>query len=449
MSDMSSLLALLRELPEIDSAPEAKPSDYLPLGLTEADLPGLIEIAKPDSPIFKTLKKDAIDDAELFELFNASSYARAIIASFKKPTHFPHLYQFLLEAEEVDDEGYYIDFPWLIAQLGPEVIDDILAKFSEEKQTLNTKQSLAEALSQFAPCEEKRARIVETLRRGFEYTDDASFLNPQLIKTLIDFKGAEAIEEITALDNDGLLLHRWTGDLEEIKIGLGILTERETSIPSDEPGHSSRSLSLRKEQLGPIPDSASSTEIIDYLLSLYQSSGSVTNHIELKGYLVATTVSFPGYSPYALMRKVWSGHDSGTSSVPWLCEEDENLFLKHVDKIWRSILSAVKDLDYALPSDLTSWSRGFLLGMKDVEPRHKGLASLLPILIAAVEKKERAEISTQLNAYSELYQEVKDQEYPGGGTSRKLKPAKRDAPKINRNSPCPCGSGKKHKKCCG
>ena len=22
-------------------------------------------------------------------------------------------------------------------------------------------------------------------------------------------------------------------------------------------------------------------------------------------------------------------------------------------------------------------------------------------------------------------------------------------PKVNRNSPCPCGSGKKHKKCCG
>jgi len=29
------------------------------------------------------------------------------------------------------------------------------------------------------------------------------------------------------------------------------------------------------------------------------------------------------------------------------------------------------------------------------------------------------------------------------------KPFKRDAPKISRNSPCPCGSGKKYKKCCG
>ena len=29
------------------------------------------------------------------------------------------------------------------------------------------------------------------------------------------------------------------------------------------------------------------------------------------------------------------------------------------------------------------------------------------------------------------------------------KPVLRDAPKIGRNDPCPCGSGKKYKKCCG
>ena len=29
------------------------------------------------------------------------------------------------------------------------------------------------------------------------------------------------------------------------------------------------------------------------------------------------------------------------------------------------------------------------------------------------------------------------------------KPIVRDQPKINRNDPCPCGSGKKYKKCCG
>ncbi len=28
-------------------------------------------------------------------------------------------------------------------------------------------------------------------------------------------------------------------------------------------------------------------------------------------------------------------------------------------------------------------------------------------------------------------------------------PIKREAPKVGRNEPCPCGSGKKYKNCCG
>jgi preprotein translocase subunit SecA len=31
----------------------------------------------------------------------------------------------------------------------------------------------------------------------------------------------------------------------------------------------------------------------------------------------------------------------------------------------------------------------------------------------------------------------------------KKQPARRDEPKVGRNDPCPCGSGKKYKKCCG
>jgi SEC-C motif-containing protein len=35
------------------------------------------------------------------------------------------------------------------------------------------------------------------------------------------------------------------------------------------------------------------------------------------------------------------------------------------------------------------------------------------------------------------------------GKEVRPKPVVRAAPKIGRNDPCPCGSGKKHKKCCG
>jgi uncharacterized protein len=35
------------------------------------------------------------------------------------------------------------------------------------------------------------------------------------------------------------------------------------------------------------------------------------------------------------------------------------------------------------------------------------------------------------------------------GASAHTSERRRNAPKIGRNDPCPCGSGKKYKKCCG
>jgi len=39
----------------------------------------------------------------------------------------------------------------------------------------------------------------------------------------------------------------------------------------------------------------------------------------------------------------------------------------------------------------------------------------------------------------------------GDGAELKLDlaPVRRDTPKVGRNEPCPCGSGKKFKNCCG
>nr|WP_284690223.1 SEC-C metal-binding domain-containing protein [Salidesulfovibrio brasiliensis] len=41
-----------------------------------------------------------------------------------------------------------------------------------------------------------------------------------------------------------------------------------------------------------------------------------------------------------------------------------------------------------------------------------------------------------------------DLEYSGAGDEEK-KPVRRKEPKVGRNEPCPCGSGRKYKKCCG
>jgi preprotein translocase subunit SecA len=41
------------------------------------------------------------------------------------------------------------------------------------------------------------------------------------------------------------------------------------------------------------------------------------------------------------------------------------------------------------------------------------------------------------------------QPFPTGGEAVKIQPIRRAEPKVGRNDPCPCGSGKKYKKCHG
>jgi preprotein translocase subunit SecA len=45
--------------------------------------------------------------------------------------------------------------------------------------------------------------------------------------------------------------------------------------------------------------------------------------------------------------------------------------------------------------------------------------------------------------------ETAQEALPAGGAATAVKTIVREAPKVGRNDPCPCGSGKKYKKCCG
>ncbi|MDR2502930.1 MAG: preprotein translocase subunit SecA [Deltaproteobacteria bacterium] len=47
------------------------------------------------------------------------------------------------------------------------------------------------------------------------------------------------------------------------------------------------------------------------------------------------------------------------------------------------------------------------------------------------------------------HKESRGLSYSGGAAPRKPATVKREEPKVGRNDPCPCGSGKKYKKCCG
>jgi preprotein translocase subunit SecA len=56
-------------------------------------------------------------------------------------------------------------------------------------------------------------------------------------------------------------------------------------------------------------------------------------------------------------------------------------------------------------------------------------------------------VHEQLQGYDHLAQDMADQQE--AAEPQPVKQIVRDVPKVGRNDPCPCGSGKKYKKCCG
>jgi preprotein translocase subunit SecA len=98
--------------------------------------------------------------------------------------------------------------------------------------------------------------------------------------------------------------------------------------------------------------------------------------------------------------------------------------------------------------------RGY--GQKDPKREYKreGFELFQDMLFRIKENTLRALSRLQLQVVKE--EEFKHEEQPkqlnysasaAGGPEKK--PFKRPDPKVGRNDPCPCGSGKKHKKCCG
>jgi preprotein translocase subunit SecA len=122
--------------------------------------------------------------------------------------------------------------------------------------------------------------------------------------------------------------------------------------------------------------------------------------------------------------------------------------LQTVDQRWREHLLAMDHLKegiglrgYAQQDPLIEYKREGLDMFQEMVERIKGeiLQMLFRIQVATQEETEQLQEAQQqpiLLSHGE------------SAASSKRKPARRSA-KVGRNQPCPCGSGKKYKKCCG
>ncbi|MCD7801564.1 MAG: preprotein translocase subunit SecA [Clostridiales bacterium] len=137
----------------------------------------------------------------------------------------------------------------------------------------------------------------------------------------------------------------------------------------------------------------------------------------------------------------------GILGEPLMRELERVMFLRVVDEYWMDHIDAVDDLKQGI--------RLRAYGQEDpVKAFKKEAANMFEEMNAAIQREavRRIYIARVQTNKVERKAVAKVTGESAGGESPKEKPRRipvRKAKKIGPNDPCPCGSGKKYKKCCG
>lgn len=215
---------------------------------------------------------------------------------------------------------------------------------------------------------------------------------------------------------------------------------------------------------------------LDRLASFLKSckGGKAMNLEELDGFFGALIAGPDIVLPSEYWPEVFGGNMSDTCEFGSL--EEANEILRLMNRHWNTIAGTLFKDDIYVPLLLqdeqgvtrgTDWARGFVRGM---HMRHEGWSELfndeehggclIPMMAIYHEHDEdpetrpepitperREDIIVHMPAgLLVAYRYFRAQREAYSGLDRAAPPNNR---KIGRNDPCPCGSGKKYKKCCG
>ena len=155
----------------------------------------------------------------------------------------------------------------------------------------------------------------------------------------------------------------------------------------------------------------------------------------------------------ALIAKAHEKYDQKETLIgsPPMRYHERMLMLQIVDSHWKDHLLAMDHLKegiglrgYGQRDPLVEYKKESYTLFQDLMGRIEEDTLRFLFLLQPVEEKKQAEQIERKRRRAEFV--LSQQNNGGDGASRQVK---RDTPKIGRNDPCPCGSGKKFKKCHG
>jgi uncharacterized protein len=201
-------------------------------------------------------------------------------------------------------------------------------------------------------------------------------------------------------------------------------------------------------------------EQLDTLLAAPEFGGRAMSVSSLEGYLTAIVISPTPVAPNRWLSQVWdmSGQPPDLSQID--AEQAKRIMALVMRHYQYMIAWMDKDPGSLEPIyecgpqwSAREWCQGFLLGTQHDAAWEQLRAAQPALFHPLVDNADSAASDADGDGVVRAVLSMHAHWKPRTRTSPALaagiqQPSVRDTPKVGRNDPCPCGSGKKFKKCC-
>ena len=449
------------------------------LNISASDAAYLIAIAKGEHLV--GLDHNGAADA----YYDAPIHAYRLLAELSNPDHIPVFFELMVEYNDMPGmELFFEDIPEILAPHGELAIAPTIEMLHNQDYDERLRIYCPEILTAIAKKHiDTRSTII---RESTEYLTQNHFtrkLNAFLISLLIDLNATQEIDVIRACHQAHLADITINGDLESVEIALGVRETRTTSEPNIHDFEQSEYHLARKALLEPLEEDASIYARFFYLFELYRRDCSLPSILDIEAFIIGILISPRFIPPSEYHPLIWDTSKKRERYTPvWENQEDATFFMQVLMILHNNL---VEDLDTAkleLPvinfsrieerKALISWLLYFTHGIghwhkvsdpENLEPDIAEIISLSASMMSEAATSNKSAPSKKFITQSdrlkallpEMYKKNKARgmranpysaNFGFGGAA--YAPQIRDTPKFSRNAPCPCGSGKKYKRCC-
>lgn len=373
-------------------------------------------------------------------------------------------------ASNIGDDFFIDHFSDLMLAAGSRAVPLLIARFESGREDESALLEMGHALTELLKNDVEKSTVLKVLVAALQAQPRHRMLKATIISDLVEITGDTYLAEIRQAFEQNLVNVSIGGDLEDVEIRLGLRPERPEPAPDWVKRETELAKASQLQGLGERPENGDDAGTIRYFLELHRGPQSAQSFAQFDGLMLGTILAPTPVPPSRFLPSIWDSEEL-SREPSWDNEEDAELFLTAVMNWHGDIICRLDEESYFPPFEPRSkprvpteeecdWARGILGSVfsweveeGETSEAHQAMMACALHLIRPTEGVTDAEV-IQVDHVVGAAQMLREALKSGASLDGEFfgdlpKPVQSEAPKAGRNDLCPCGSGRKFKRCCG